>query len=61
MMLNGGKGGRMIYNQQANLPNYGVVWFNLKSIASIISMPEAEHRGLEIIYSPGSSPIKEDA
>jgi hypothetical protein len=45
--------GTIIYNQQADFPNHGVMWFNLNSIANIISMSEAERRGLEITYSPG--------
>jgi hypothetical protein len=45
--------GTIIYNHQANLPNYGIVWFNQHSIANLISMPEAEHRGNVISYSPG--------
>jgi hypothetical protein len=46
-------GGTIIYNQQADLPNYGTVWFNPKSIANIISMSEAESRGHEGTYSSG--------
>jgi hypothetical protein len=45
--------GKIIYNQQADFPNHGVVWFNPNSIANVISMSEAERRGLEITYSPG--------
>jgi hypothetical protein len=50
MMTNGGT---IVYNQQADLPNYGTVWFNPKSIANIISMSEAERRGHKVTYSPG--------
>jgi hypothetical protein len=46
-------GGIIIYNQQADLPNYGTVWFNSKLIANIISMSEAERRGHEVTYSSG--------
>jgi hypothetical protein len=46
-------GGTIIYNQQADLPYCGTVWFNPRSIASIISMLEAEHRGHEVTYSSG--------
>jgi hypothetical protein len=46
-------GGSLVYNQQADLPSYGTVWYNPKSIANIISMSEAERRGHEITYSPG--------
>jgi len=35
------------------MANYGTVWFNSKSIANIILMSEAEHRGHEVTYSPG--------
>jgi uncharacterized short protein YbdD (DUF466 family) len=46
-------GGTIVNTQQADLPNYGVVWFNEESIANIISMSEAERRGHTISYSPG--------
>jgi hypothetical protein len=46
-------GGTITYTQQADLPNYDVVWFNEESIANIISMSEAEHRGHIISYLPG--------
>jgi hypothetical protein len=46
-------GGTILYTQQADLPNYGVVWFNKDSIANIISMSEAERKGHSISYSPG--------
>jgi hypothetical protein len=46
-------GGTIVYNQQADLLNYGTVWFNPNSIANIISMSEAERRGHPISYSPG--------
>jgi hypothetical protein len=45
--------GMIIYSQQADLPNYGIVWFNQNSIANIFSMSEAERRGHMISYSPG--------
>jgi hypothetical protein len=45
--------GVIIYNKQADVPNYGMVWFNPNSIANIISMSEAERRGHKIFYSPG--------
>jgi hypothetical protein len=46
-------GGMITFIQQADLPNYGVVWFNPDSIANIISMSEAERRGHKILYTPG--------
>jgi hypothetical protein len=46
-------GGEIIYKQQADLPDYGTVWFNENSIANIISMSEAERKGHKISYSPG--------
>jgi hypothetical protein len=46
-------GGTITYNQQADLPNYVIVWFNSKPIANIISMLEAERRGHKVTYSPG--------
>jgi hypothetical protein len=46
-------GGTIVYNQQADLLNYGTVWYNPNSIANIISMSEAERRGHQISYSPG--------
>jgi hypothetical protein len=46
-------GGTIVYNQQADLLNYGTVWYNLNLIANIISISEAEHRGYQISYSPG--------
>jgi hypothetical protein len=44
-------GGTIIYNQHTDLPIYGTVWINLKLIANIISMSEAELRGHEVMYS----------
>jgi hypothetical protein len=46
-------GGTITYTQQADLPNYGVVWFNEESIANIISMSKAERRGHSMSYLPG--------
>jgi hypothetical protein len=46
-------GGTITYNQQADLPNYGTVWLNSKSIANIISTSEAESRGHKVTYLPG--------
>jgi hypothetical protein len=46
-------GGAIIYTQQFDLPQYGVVWFNEDSIANIISMSKAERRGYTILFSPG--------
>jgi hypothetical protein len=45
--------GTIIYHQQADLPNYRIVWFNQHLIANIISMSDAERRGHIILYSPG--------
>jgi hypothetical protein len=45
--------GTIVYTKQADLPDYGTVWFNENSIANIISMSEAERKGHKISFTSG--------
>jgi hypothetical protein len=52
--------GTIVYTKQADLPDYGSVWFNKNSIANIISMSEAERRGHKITFTPGCLTLTND-